>query len=133
MKKYFYLAAVSAMMLTACSSEKDVLEPTTGPAKQEVTQQAVGFDVYTAAATAGTRAGLEGTMTTSRMQRSEYEGGGFGVYAFLTQDKNATAGDATAGTYASTAAGTANIPNFMVNEKLLWNDLNQGWYYNPLK
>lgn len=138
MKKYFYLAAVSAMMLTACSSEKDVLEPKTGPAKQEVTQQAVGFDVYTAAATAGTRAGLTGTMTTGRLQRSEAYGGGFGVYAFLVEDADNDSGYDHATTY-KTKITTTNFwdtpiaPNFMVNEKLLWNSVNQGWYYNPLK
>lgn len=130
MKKYFYLAAVSAMMLTACSSEKDVLETTTGPAKQEVTQQAVGFDVYTPAATAGTRAGMEGTLTTSRMQQSEALRGGFGVYSYLTADADDAIGDDHAGKYNPASPGK---PNFMVNEKLLWNPTNQGWYYNPLK
>ena len=127
MKKYFYLAAVSAMMLTACSSDKDVLEPKTGPAPQEITQQAVGFDVYTAAATAGTRAGLEGTMTTTRMQLSETDGGGFGVYAFLTEDSDPLA---AADGYTPTPG---QDPNFMWNEKILWNSQNLGWYYNPLK
>ena len=132
MKKYFYLAAVSAMMLTACSSDKDVLEPKTGPAVQEITQQAVGFDVYVPAATAGTRAGLEGTMTTSHMQLSEAQGGGFGVYAIQIQDQVAGAGyGANATAYGGRT--TAVAPNFMANEKLLWNENNQGWYYSPLK
>ena len=127
MKKYFYLAAVSAMMLTACTSEKDVLETKTGPAPQEITQQAVGFDVYVPAATASTRAGLEGTMTTNRLQRSD---AGFGVYAYLTEDINPTSGDANATGYTSSAG---QDPNFMVNEQVLWNSTNLGWYYSPLK
>ncbi len=133
MKKYYFMmAAVSAMMLTACSSEDDVLQ--TGPQKV-VENSAVGFDVYTPAATQ-TRAGLVGTMTTNRLQRSEADGGGFGVYAFLTEDENGNTGTseaaANATSYKSSTAG-ANIPNFMVNEKILWNSTNLGWYYNPLK
>ena len=132
-KSLFFVAAASALMLTACSSENDVVQSAT-PTQTTVEQKAVGFDIYTPAATNVTRAGLEGTMTTSRMQRSEYEGGGFGVYAFLIQDKE---DDETATTYADWLAGfaenEAKIPNFMVNEKILWNATNQGWYYNPLK
>ncbi len=133
-KHLFYVAAAVALTLTACTSEEDIA--LTGQDQQNAAPQEVGFDVYTQEATNATRAGLEGTMTTSRMQRSEYEGGGFGVYAFQTQDAVATAGDVAtsqATAYASTAVGTANVPNFMLNEKLLWNATNQGWYYNPLK
>ena len=128
-KSLFFAAAASALLLTACSSENDLVQ--TGPQKT-VENQAVGFDVYTPGATE-TRAGLQGTMTTDRMKRSEINGGGFGVYSFLTSDADAAIGDDHAGKYASTDGSTANIPNFMVNEKLLWNATNQGWYYNPLK
>lgn len=124
-KSLFFVAAASALMLTACSSENDVVQ--NAPQTQETTAQAVGFDIYTPAATGVTRAGLTGTMTTSRMQRSEADGGGFGVYAFLTEDAIDGA-DATA--YAPTAG---QDPNFMWNEKILWNNKDLGWYYNPLK
>ena len=135
------MAAASALMLTACTSESDVLQSAT---KQEA-PKAVGFDVYTQNATNVTRAGLEGTMTTSRLQRSEYEGGGFGVYAFQVQDQVATVGyEDNASSYLSNKninpsadaiswRTTPQAPNFMVNEKLLWNSTNQGWYYSPLK
>ena len=131
-KSYLMMAAASAMMLTACTSEDDVVQTST-PQKAEV--QAVGFDVYTPAATNVTRAGLEGTMTTNRLQRAEADGGGFGVYAFLTEDTEDD-DDVTAYTSASPLTGVGaktNVPNFMVNEKLLWNNTNLGWYYNPLK
>ena len=118
------MAAASALMLTACTSEDDLLQ--TGQQKQ-VTSQVVGFDVYTSSASNVTRAGLTGTMTTNRLQRSEQDGGGFGVYAFLTED---TDGSSTATAYTSTAG---QAPNFMFNEKVLWNSTNLGWYYNPLK
>jgi len=133
-KSLFLMAAASALMLTACTSESDVLQSAT---KQE-TPKAVGFDVYTHAVTNVTRAGLQGTMTTERLQRSEAYGGGFGVYAFLVEDADNTSGYDHATTYKKKITTTNDwdtpiAPNFMVNEKLLWNSVNQGWYYNPLK
>lgn len=121
MKKYFYLAAVSAMMLTACSSEKDVLEPKTGPAKQEVTQQAVGFDVYLPTATAGTRSGRAGVMTTGIMKET-----GFGVYAYQND------GTDTDNKFTSLYSYSVG-PNFMWNQQVSWNGTASGWYYSPLK
>lgn len=135
-KSLFFVAAASALMLTACSRENDVVQDATKNTAA-VQQQAVGFDIYTQQATNARRAGLEGTMTTGRMQRSENDGGGFGVYAFLTEDKNVAGGEANATSYqpANLAADpfVPNVPNFMVNEKILWNSQNLGWYYNPLK
>ena len=133
-KSLIFVAAASALMLTACSREGDVLQSAAQPQQTAVQNRAVGFDIYTPAATNVTRAGLEGTMMTTRMQRSEADGGGFGVYAFLTEDTNTSAGTdestANATSYSSTAP---NVPNFMSNEKVLWNSTNLGWYYNPLK
>ena len=135
-KSLFLMAAASALMLTACTSESDVLQSAT---KQEA-PKAVGFDVFTQNVTNVTRAGMEGTMTTGRMQRSEAQGGGFGVYAFLTEDELGGAGDAAANATAYEPASpltgvgaTTNVPNFMANEKILWNSTNLGWYYSPLK
>ena len=119
------MAAASALMLTACTSDNDFLQ--TDQQKQAIAQE-VGFDVYTPVATNVTRAGQVGTMTTDRLQRTEANGGGFGVYAYLTQDEDNTANATTYG-----GRTTPVAPNFMVNEKILWNATNQGWYYNPLK
>ena len=129
-KSLFFVAAASALMLTACSSENDVVQ--SAPQTQETAAQAVGFDVYTPAATSVTRAGQAGTMTTGRLQRTDANHGGFGVYAYLVEDEDATA-DATSYITWSRDAATKKAPNFMVNEKVLWNAVNQGWYYNPLK
>ena len=123
------MAAASALMLTACSSESDVLQNTTQSQQTAVVEQAVGFDVYTPAATNVTRSGQVGTMTTDRLQRTEANGGGFGVYAYLVADTDPAA-EATSYKPSRT---TPIAPNFMVNEKVLWNPTNQGWYYNPLK
>lgn len=129
MKKILFFAATATMLFAACTNE-DLVAPQTG-AETALEDGAVGFDVYVPGATAQTRAGLEGTMTTNRLQRSERYGGGFGVYAYLVEDKN----DASAATTYATWQGTTpeKAPNFMVNEKLLWNSVNQGWFYNPLK
>ena len=127
-KSLFFVAAASALMLTACSSDSDVLQ--SAAQLQPSSPKAVGFDVYTQGSTEVTRAGLTGTMTTGRLQRTEQNGGGFGVYAFLTEDSNNGAGEANATSYVPTAG---QKPNFMVNEKILWNNSSLGWYYNPLK
>lgn len=114
MKKYFYLAAVSAMMLTACSSENDVVQPTTAQPTNPVAvqQQAVAFDTYLSGTTASTRAGdPTGVMTTDKLRTPSK---GFGVFA-----------------YTHTGAYPGNIaPNFMFNEHVHWTS---GWTYSPLK
>ena len=115
MKKYFYLAAVSAMMLTACSSENDVVQPTPAQPTNPVAvqQQAVAFDTYLSGTTASTRAGdPEGVMTTEKLKTANK---GFGVMAFYSNDNP----------YA-----TSLTPNFMYNEHISWAN---GWTYSPLK
>ncbi len=129
MKKSLFLFATAALMLAACSSEDDIVQ-SGGSLTQLGSADAVGFDVYTPAATNVTKAGLQGTMTTSRLQRSEANGGGFGVYAYLVEDAE---DDATVTAYTSGNGTVANVPNFMANEKILWNNTNSGWYYSPLK
>lgn len=115
MKKYFYLAAVSAMMLTACSSDKDVLEPTPKPSTPTVVaqQQAVAFDTYLAGTTASTRAGETGVMTTQKLKEAT---AGFGVFAYYQDNVN--------------YSPSSLKPDFMYNEQVTWNG---GWTYSPLK
>lgn len=133
MKKIlFFAAAASALLLTACSSENDLVQ--TGPQKT-IEKQAVGFEVYTPAATNATRSGYQGTLTTSRLQNAN---AGFGVYTFYSDQKTAAdytgnKGYADLNAKAGLAADVLYIPNFMVNEKILWNSTNQGWEYAPLK
>ncbi|MBR4709260.1 MAG: hypothetical protein IKP30_04045 [Bacteroidaceae bacterium] len=131
MKKLLFMFATAALVLSACSSEDDIVQNGGSPAQLGAAADAVGFDVYTQQSTNVTKAGLEGTMTTNRMQRSEANGGGFGVYAFLTEDTDPDAAVATG--YQPGDGSTANVPNFMANEKILWNSTNLGWYYSPLK
>ena len=108
-KSLFLMAAASALMLTACTSEDDVLQ-SAAPQKSEA--KALGFDVYMPQAV--TRAGEpKGVMTTEKLKTADK---GFGVFAMYT--------------------GTANYaaetfkPNFMFNEHISWNG---GWTYSPLK
>ena len=105
------MAAASALMLTACTSEDEVLQSS---APQKVEAKAVGFDVYMPQVTNVTRAGdPKGVMTTDKLKT---EDNGFGVFAMYTgADNYATA------TYR---------PNFMFNEHVSWNG---GWTYSPLK
>ena len=138
-KSLFFVAAASALMLTACSSESDVLQSATQ--QTTVQEKAVGFEVYTPAPTNVTRSGQAGTMTTSRLQRDPDKGGGFGVYAYLVEDvkDDAGFGSTQASSYRNygesgkDARDVPFAPNFMVNEKITWNKTNMGWEYDPIK
>lgn len=135
-KSLFFVAAASALMLTACSSENDVLQNATQP-QTTAQSQAVGFDIYTPAATEVTRAGFEGTLNTTRLQRNEDDATnpaqwrvGFGVYAFYSDQKLDTDYSDELG---YPALNSDYVPNFMWNEKILWDNTAKGWYYSPLK
>ena len=114
-KSLFFVAAASALMLTACSSENDVVQNTAPQTQTTVQQQAVGFDIYTPAATNARRAGYTGVMTTEKLKINTPNKVGFGVMAFYTDNANYTSG---------------LTPNFMYNEHVSWDN---GWAYSPLK
>jgi len=118
-KSLFFVAAVSALMLTACSSENDVVQ--NAPQTQETVAKAVGFDVYTQDANEVTRAGYEGVMTTTRLQG---DANGFGVFGYYSDQSTAVANPYPTSGY---------VPNFMYNEQITWNNTNKGWQYSPLK
>jgi hypothetical protein len=110
-KSLFLMAAASALMLTACTSEDDVLQSS---APQKAEAKAVGFDVYLPQAV--TRAGdPAGVMTTAKLKFADK---GFGVFAFHHDNTN--------------YAGGAIAPNFMYNEHVYWTNAG-GWTYSPLK
>jgi hypothetical protein len=109
-KSLFFVAAASALMLTACSSENDVVQ--NAPQTQETVAKALDFDVYMPEAV--TRAGdPAGVMTTDKLKTT---GKGFGVFAYHHDN--------------STYAAGAIKPNFMYNEHVSWSG---GWTYSPLK
>ena len=128
-KSLFFAAAVSALMLTACSSENDVVQ--SAAQLQQSEPKAVGFDVYTQDANEVTRAGYEGIMNTTRLQGIA---NGFGIFGYYTDTND---GDATPQEYPFTTPATSGsndyIPNFMWNQQVRWNATNKGWAYAPLK
>lgn len=115
MKKSLFIFAAAALALTACTSENEATQSAT----QKAAPQAVAFDTYTSNAT---RAGQTGVMTTTTLKETEGNGGGFGVFATYSD------GTGAAGAYAA-----ATGPNFMYNQKVLWNSSAMGWEYSPLK
>lgn len=118
MKKILFMFATAALVLSACSNDAEV-------AVNDVAQQygpgVVAFDTYTSSATkAAAWSGKAGVMNTTSLKDTEANGGGFGVFA--------TYSDGTPGAYAP-----AQGPNFMYNQKVLWNSTALGWEYSPLK
>lgn len=108
MKKILFFAA-TAMLFAACTSDE-----ANAPEVAQNAPQAVAFDTYTPAAT---RAGKVGVMTTTTLQDTEANGGGFGVFATYTDNTTYAAGSAT--------------PNFMYNQGVFYSA--SAWTYAPLK
>jgi len=105
MKKILVFAAIAATVLASCSKTEVVHKSTTQG-------DAVGFGVYVPQ----TKAGAAGQTTTTSIQRSEAAGGGFGVFAYYTDDAN----------YSASAK-----PNFMYNQGVFYNA--SKWGYTPVK
>jgi hypothetical protein len=104
MKKSLFMCATAALVLTACSSEDEIVQSSPQQAN------AVLFDTYTSSATrAGDPAGV---MTTDKLKTA---GNGFGVFAMYQNGVD----------YSSALA-----PNFMFNEHVHWAS---AWTYSPLK
>ena len=117
MKKNLFFVAAAALALTACSSDNEATQTAT----QQLAPQAVAFDTYVPNVTrADAWIGKPGVMTTTTLKDTEANGGGFGVFA--------TYSDGTPGAYAASQG-----PNFMYNQKVLWNSTSLGWEYSPLK
>lgn len=109
MKKLLFMFATAALVLSACSSEDDIVQ-NGGSLPQLGASGVVGFDVYTSAAT---KAGEPtGVMTTDKLKTPNK---GFGVFAMFEEDN---------------APYSAAVPDFMYNEQVHWNG---GWTYSPLK
>ena len=111
MKKILLFAATATMLFAACTNE-DLVAPQTG-AETALEDGAVGFDVYLPGATAQTRAGRAGVMTTGTLQQT-----GFGIYGYQTDNAGYTAGI---------------VPGYMWNQQVNFNKGAAGWYYAPLK
>jgi hypothetical protein len=105
MKKFLFFAALAATVLTSCAKTDDLLK-STSPGK------AVNFGVYAPQ----TKAGAAGQTTTTSIQRAEGEGGGFGVFAYYTDN---------------TGYDGSTKPNFMYNQGVFYNT--SKWEYSPVK
>lgn len=110
MKKNLFFAAAALVLLAGCSSN-EVTEDSESKAKSA--QVPVTFGTYVGQ-TAVTRAGTAGTIDISALQKPE--SGGFGVFAYYTDNKK----------YSSEAT-----PNFMYNQNVYYDE--GSWTYEPIK
>ena len=112
MKKILLFAAAAALF-AACTSDDLIVDQQKA---QTLDDGAVVFDAY--APRGVTRGGLTGDITNSAIQQSLANNGGFGVFAYYTDNRD----------YDQLA-----IPNFMYNQAVTWNTTNSYWEYAPVK
>ena len=105
MKKFLFLTAAAVAVFASCAKTIDNTR-NTGQG------DAVSFGLYVPQ----TKAGLAGQTTNTSIQLAEGSGGGFGVFAYYTND----------GDYSASAK-----PNFMYNQGVFYNA--SKWEYSPVK
>lgn len=109
-QKIYFMLAVAAALLTACSSNDLSESPATAP---QLDDSAVNFSAYVNRGV--TRAGAAGTLTTNGDAPAvSLQNVGFGVFAYYSDSES----------YSETSK-----PNFMYNQKVSGAD----WSYSPLK
>ena len=121
MKKVLFFA-LSAAMFAACSNTEELGSLQT--AQQDVNAP-VNFSVY--APRTATRAGLPGSydategygITTNTLKTGFHKGAGFGVFGFYTSNSDYDTNNST--------------PNFMYNQKVVWDNGKSVWNYEPVK
>ena len=112
MKKILLFPLVAVALFAACTNDGDfsrIIETSSATPDDN----AVSFEAYVDRAI--TRAGLVGELNLDQIQKSQADGGGFGVFAYYTdlQKYNQTF-----------------IPNFMYNQGVFFNG--SQWEYSPL-
>jgi predicted RecA/RadA family phage recombinase len=112
MKKIFIFAAAAAMF-AACSSDDLAVKENQPQAQLE--PGAIGFDVYAQKAT--TRAGWTGSIANTSVLQADDKANGFGVFAYYTDNNEYE---------------QRSVPNFMYNQHVTWDDINQYWAYAPV-
>ena len=106
------MSILAVVLMGSCSeTDEQVLQEKPGAAVKGHTP--VGFSAY--ARRGVTRSGYAGSLDLTQLEKSEADGGGFGVFAYYTDLKR----------YDQTY-----IPNFMYNQKVLKNGGN--WEYQPV-
>ena len=110
-QKSYFMLAVAAALLTACSSNDLSESPATAP---QLDDSAVNFSAYVNRGV--TRAGAAGTLTTSNAEAPNVslQAVGFGVFAYYSD---------------SESFSETSKPNFMYNQKVS----GENWTYSPLK
>lgn len=121
------MAAAAGMMLAACS--EDNLQVANTP-QQAVSDVAVGFDTYLSQSNK-TRAGMTDVMTNAKLQKSQAEEGGFGVFAVQHNGSISAHATAGVGNWATAKAANRVTPNFMWNQGVFY--AASAWSYTPLK
>ncbi len=121
MKKIF-LFATAALMLAACSSEDELALNNEQQTQSEVTDGAIGFDVYMQKST--TRGGVAGPLTTDSLKKvatadpaylAYHQKAGFGVFGYYTNNNE---------------YDQRSVPNFMYNQQVTWGG--SDWAYKPV-
>ena len=113
-KRFFYAAAMAAMLASCTENVTPDVQPTHTPAKAGET--AIGFGAYTDRGI--TRAGAIGSLTTEGDNGSlSLKQQGFGVFAYYTDNLGYTG---------------STKPNFMYNQKVSVNTSGV-WAYEPVK
>lgn len=105
MKKFLILTAAAVAVFASCAK---TIDNTRNTGQGDV----LSFGVYVPQ----TKAGAAGQTTTASIQRTEANGGGFGVFAYYTDDAD----------YSASAK-----PNFMYNQGVFYNA--SKWEYTPVK
>ena len=119
-KKYFYAAAMAAM-LASCSESFEAQQPVAQSQTPAVAGETpVSFGIYTNRGTQGTRGGATGALTTDGLKDHNGDIGraGFGVFAYYTDNLDYTG---------------STKPNFMYNQQVTYAGSAGDWTYEPVK
>ena len=117
------MAAVSALMLTACADvESDLIQSQSDQQESAIEESAVTFDSYLTNSTNVTRAGKVGPMNNDALRAAD---GAFGVYGYYPMEGS--------GQYDEIINSGSFAPYFMVNQKVAYDQVNNVWTYSPLK
>ena len=119
MKKTFLaITALAAMLFAGCTSS-DELTTLESIKTADNTPTPVQFGTYVGKGQTRATVGKTGAMNDTELQKSEANGGGFGVFAYYT------------GNDTWSSIGSSTKPNFMYNQGVFYNT--SKWEYTPVK